>query len=258
MGCYYRQLLEGVYGQRRWICAFDVLAGATRTVASLRELGATDLFVLAGSRGSGPVPDDVESVILGVRGATIMDAIRAFERELGDLDAEVLARIERFDPQRVARVIPTLFAQRATVADRPVHGARRPRWQALEDKTIIDALWRAAGVQSAPSEVVAARLPALAAAAARLDQGQGTAWVADNRHGWHGGATHLRWVRTPADAERAAAFFAAHADRVRVMPFLEGIPCSIHGVVVRGITIALRPCEMIVLRRPTVTAWYRA
>jgi hypothetical protein len=41
----------------------------------------------------------------------------------------------------------------------------------------------------------------------------------------------------------------AHCDRVRVMPFLEGIPCSIHGMVFRGYVAALRPVEMVTLRR---------
>ncbi len=34
------------------------------------------------------------------------------------------------------------------------------------------------------------------------------------------------------------------------MPFLEGVPCSIHGIVFPDTTIALRPCEMVVFRVP--------
>jgi hypothetical protein len=34
------------------------------------------------------------------------------------------------------------------------------------------------------------------------------------------------------------------------MPFVEGIPCSIHGVAFDDYTVALRPCEMLVFRRP--------
>ena len=39
-------------------------------------------------------------------------------------------------------------------------------------------------------------------------------------------------------------------DRVRVMPFLEGIPCSIHGIVFADDVAVFRPVEMIVLRKP--------
>src|SRR5688500_774017 len=34
------------------------------------------------------------------------------------------------------------------------------------------------------------------------------------------------------------------------MPFLEGIPCSIHGIVFADHVAAIRPVEMITLRRP--------
>ena len=46
------------------------------------------------------------------------------------------------------------------------------------------------------------------------------------------------------------AFLAARCDRVRVMPFLEGIPCSIHGVVFPEGVATFRPVEMVTLRRP--------
>jgi hypothetical protein len=56
-------------------------------------------------------------------------------------------------------------------------------------------------------------------------------------------------VRTDDEARDAQAFFAAHCDTVRVMPFLEGIPCSIHGVVFPETVIVFRPVEMLTLRR---------
>ena len=38
-------------------------------------------------------------------------------------------------------------------------------------------------------------------------------------------------------------------DRVRIMPFLEGIATSIHGIVLPDGVVALRPVEMVTLRR---------
>jgi hypothetical protein len=113
---------------------------------------------------------------------------------------------------------------------------------------IVDALWDEAGVERAPSHVVAARSHSMLAAAENLDLVQGTVWVGDNRDGWHGGATMLRWIRTAGDAADACAFFEESCDRIRVMPFLEGIPCSIHGWVFPECTVAFRPCEMLVFR----------
>ncbi|CAN5832411.1 hypothetical protein BH23ACT10_BH23ACT10_27730 [soil metagenome] len=143
-----------------------------------------------------------------------------------------------------------MFSQLSTIADRPVWGARPAAWRRLEDKTVIDDIWDAAGVPRAPSLIVPADPAALTDAAATLDRGSGTVWVADNRAGWHGGATGLRWVRTVEQAAVAARFMSDRADQVRVMPFLEGVPCSIHGLVLPTTTIAFRPCEMAVLRRP--------
>jgi hypothetical protein len=110
-------------------------------------------------------------------------------------------------------------------------------------------LWDEAGVARSPSEVVAARPAALQAAAARLDAGAGTVWTGDNREGWHGGAEYVRLV-AGEEADGDTAFFAEHCDTVRVMPYLEGIPCSIHALVLPDGEIALRPCEMIVFRSP--------
>jgi hypothetical protein len=98
--------------------------------------------------------------------------------------------------------------------------------------------------------VGAAQRAALSEASAALDRGAGVFWAGDNRSGWHGGASFTRIVRTDADAEEALALLSAHCDTVRVMPFLDGIPCSIHGIVFSDTVVALRPCELLVLRRP--------
>jgi hypothetical protein len=115
---------------------------------------------------------------------------------------------------------------------------------------VVDALWDALGVPRAPSAVVATEPAALDAAARGLDRGDGTVWAGDAGEGCNGGAVYLRWVRGDDDAAEAAAFLAAHCDRARVMPFLEGIPCSIHGMVFPRGVAAFRPVEMVILRRP--------
>ena len=115
----------------------------------------------------------------------------------------------------------------------------------------IDAFWDAVGVQRAPARIVPAEYEALRAAAGALDRGSGTVWAADARDGTHAGAIGLRWVRPGDDGREAAASLARIADRVRVMPFLEGIPASIHGIVFPDAVAALRPVEMLVLRPAT-------
>jgi len=105
-------------------------------------------------------------------------------------------------------------------------------------------------VARAPAEVVAARRADLLAAATRLDTGNGTVWVGDNREGWHGTGEYARLVTDESSAAEAASFMEAHCDAARVMPYLEGIPCSIHATVFPEGEYAYRPCEMLVFRTP--------
>lgn len=161
-------------------------------------------------------------------------------------------KIEAFDPRAEARVVGNIFSAHETIGDRPVLGARPKSWLELEDKMIIDAVWDAVEIERAPSVIVALNdvtpsdlfdtiLPP-------LDWGMATVWVADNKAGWHGGAKYLRWVRSTDDAVAAHAFFSECSDQIRIMPFMDGMPCSIHGWVFDDQTISLRPCEMRIYR----------
>jgi len=249
---HYRDLLARTFGGRRWIVAKDVLAGQKGTVDALRDLGAAAALCIAGSTGTGDLPDlefAPDPILLDIEANDMMGGIRAALDAFANLPDEHVRRVDAFDPDHDALVIGTIFDDGRPVAGRRKFGARPAAWQALEDKVVIDQLWDEIGVERAPFEVVPATLDALTHAATRLDQGLGTVQSGDAREGFNGGATYLRWVRTPAHQDEAAAFFAAHCDRVRVMPFLEGIPCSIHGIVFDGATVALRPCEMLVFRR---------
>ena len=98
---------------------------------------------------------------------------------------------------------------------------------------------------------------ALSAAAHDLDGGLGTVWSGDAREGFNGGGEYVRWVRDDWQARDASDFFAEHCDRVRVMPFLDGVPCSIHGVVFPDGVAALRPVEMLTLRTTDDNARHR-
>ncbi len=249
-GSYWKDLLRPTYEGKRWLLAIDAAAAAGSFVELLEEYGAQRGLVLAGSEGTGELldPEKVEVIVLGVRGHSMLGGIRAFHAALADLPDDVQARIDAWDPDGSARVLAPFLPSSETVAGRPLYGAREPEWQALEDKVAIEPVWDAAGVRRAPSEIVPIDRAALLAAHDRLDQGHGTAWVGDNRDGWHGGAEMLRWVRTPEDADEALEHLGSQCDVARVMPFLDGLPCSIHAVIFPDHTAVFRPVEMIVLR----------
>ena len=238
------------YAGRRWLVTADVLQPALRVGATLQQLGAHDVFALGASMGTGALAPGVRHACLNVHSAGVMEGIRSSEAAMSRLPAELQQRIDDWDPHHEACAVTPLFSSGADVAGRRCWGARRPEWLALEDKTVVDRIWDECGLPRSPARVVPAQADALMGAHEALDAGRGTVWAADNREGWHGGATATRWVHDEATARVTTAWMQAHADRVRVMPFLEGIPCSIHGMVFDDEVIAFRPCEMVVYRQP--------
>jgi hypothetical protein len=248
----FRVLLERVFRGRRVVLAGGPVAGATPRVAGLRALGAERCLVLGAGRGTGPLPADRDADVVSCelpRAADVAASIRAEEALFRELPASFSDALARFDGRKDAIVLAPPFAALDEIAGRPVYGGRRPEWVALEDKVLNDELFAAAGVPAPPFEIVPARRATLAAAAARLDRGAGTVWAGDAMQGFNGGTAYVRWVRTRADAVEAAAHLGQKCARVRVAPFVEGIPCSIHGFVTDDGVAAFRPVELLTLRR---------
>ena len=253
---YWEDLLRPVLAGRKVIVTGGPVAGLVGRARQARSLGSERPFIL-GNEGTGtgelPSEDEAETLALDVpdaKGGGMMDVVRGGAAVLADQPDPALSALDRYDPDRSALVLGSFLNELPAVAGRPCLAYRKPEWVALEDKITADARWDRAGVARVPSEVVEARREALERAAAALDTGAGTVWVGDAREGFHGGGEYARWIREPSDVDEAAAFFEAHCDRVRVMPFLEGIPCSIHGLVFTDHVAALRPIEMVTLRRP--------
>ena len=243
--------MHAAYANRPWLVATDIVQSSLRIAEELQELGASKVFALGASMGTGDVPEGTEWACLNVRKGGIMQGIRAAESAMATLPPDLQARIDAWDPHRQAKVVRALFSSGAAVGHRACWGGRPAAWMALEDKTVIDALWDACDVPRQPALVVDARPDTLLAAHRQRDRGLGTVWAADNRQGWHGGANGTRWVRDLSRAHIEAVRFQELAWKVRVMPFVEGIPCSIHGIVFPDHVVALRPCEMVVFRQPS-------
>ena len=246
---YYEALLRPVFEGRKFIHAGGLAAGLGREARSLAALGAAKPFILAYGKGTGdiPGPEEARLHVLDIRGRDIVDQHLQAETALKRLPRNVRAMIDSWDPDSSARVL-CAPGDVSTIAGRKSYARRKPAWKALEDKTAIDAFWDAAGVGRPPSRVVAAERRAIIAAADALDEGSGTVWAADVKSGIHGGAVGLRWVRRGEDGNAAADSLCEIADRVRVMPFLEGIPISIHGIVFDDAVAVFRPVETITLR----------
>lgn len=247
---YFRALLERLVARHKFILAVGPLAASKIWTTQLSHVGAARPFVLADVEGTGarPSAEQATCYVLGIEAQTSESAFREYERRLASLPDEAVAAIEKYDPDRDAAAVTNPMFAVEDVAGRSNWMARPRRWSDLEDKCVVDQVWDAARVPRAPAAVVEAKLDQLQRAAKKLDRGRGTVWCGDTRSGVHGSAQGIRWVRTAEDERLAHEFFQRRCDRVRVMPFLEGVPCSIHGMVVTGQVISFRPIEMLTLR----------
>jgi hypothetical protein len=240
--------LREAFGSRPVILAGGPAAGATARVAQLQMIGVERILVIASGHGTGPLPE-IELLVHELpTPANPIEEFRNEERFFADPPAAVLAAIDAFDPDGEAILIAPPFFDVRALGQRAAFGARRREWVALEDKTQADELFDAAGVARPPSEVVPANAVDIDTAACRLDRGDGTVWSADARDGFNGGGIFVRWVRDESDRAEALDALLPRCNHVRIAPFVEGIPCSMHGFVTRDGVAAFRPVELLTLR----------
>ena len=251
-------LLRPFFEGRKWILAGGPVAGYPAITKQLRELGAERSLIVAEQVGTGPLPDKdhADWVSYDVRATSMMDGFRQGAALLEDPPDLGRAAIDRYDPDGTALVLGNAFIHVPAVHGRRVYGWRRTAWWELEDKVVVDEFWDAAGIPHAPSQVVAVEAEAIRDAAKRLGRGDGVVVQADVTEGFNGGAEYLRWLKEPFAGEPfddAVSFLAGHSESVRVAPFLEGIPVSVHGCVLPEAVIVFRPVENLILRRPGET-----
>ncbi len=242
------------YTGRAVIFGPGILAARTDFVGWVDEVGGSAL-VLSTAAGAGPKPPAGSCRVVPVTPpatTSVTEELRTLDRLARHLPPDVVAAIEEFDPERHGCWVGGPFVTTdEPILGRPVLSGRPAAFVALEDKLLADRIWQAAGVAHAAYAIVPVDLEALGRASRDLAGELGVVWSGDTKEGFNGGGDFVRWVRDPddpAEVARAHAFFAPRCDRVRVLPFLDGVPCSIHGLVLPDGTAALRPVEISILR----------
>ncbi len=250
---YWLNVLKPVFQNKRVIFAGGVVASQLSRAKQIREMGAKSTFILATEgmgTGDTPTKDDGDWLLVDPpHSDDLVDAIHAGNALLGDLPKQAIQALDWYDPDHSAIVVGTFLHERPLVAGRKSLAYRKPDWLALDDKTVIDEVWDKIGIPRESSEVVDVSIDAILSATQRLDRGDGVVLSGDSRDGVSGGAVGVRWVRSEIDIDKALEYYKKHCNKLRVMPFLEGIPCSIHGMVFPDYVAAFRPVEMITLRK---------
>lgn len=236
--------LAEVYGNQRWVIAAQAAVASAGINEHLSGWGAETL-VVASNPGTGQLPE-TGIVYTDSGGETILGSIRDFYASVENPDPRVQAEVDSFDPGKTARVITEPHATASEMVGRPTFGVRRAEWSAWEDKMRVDRLWDDLLISRAPVRIVA--VGDAPEAADELATAMGTVWTADNTGGWHGGGELVRWVVGPDRYRDHMEWFGARSRLVRVMPFLDGLPCSIHGWVTGSGIATFLPVEILILR----------
>lgn len=258
----WNETLTPIFKGRNVIIAGEALASMLPRARMARKLGAKSTFMLAtAGAGTGELPgeDDGQWITLNLPASeNLTQAIEQGNRALENLPKEAIAAIEAFDPDKEALVVGNFLHEPAFVADRPSLAYRRPEWLALDDKTVIDELWDEIGIAREPSKVVEIDEQKITEAMRDIDRGHGVVLSGDAKDGAGGGAEGVRWITHADNVSDSLEYFQKHCDKLRVMPFLEGIPCSIHGMVFDDYIASFRPVEMMVLRKQADNRFFYA
>lgn len=259
---YWTQLIRPVFEDKKVILAGGVVASQLPRAKQLRELGAASTFILATEgmgTGAAPTEEDGDWFALDPPPTNdLIEEIHASQALLGHLPQSAINALDWYDPDHNALVIGTFHQELPYVAGRKTVAYRKQEWLALDDKTVIDGLWDKVGIQRSPSQIVEVKREAILKAFNGIDRGYGVVLSGDSRDGVSGGALGTRWLHIKEDVDKTIGYFQQHCDRVRVMPFLEGIPCSVHGIVFPDYVVALRPVEMVVLRKDDTSEFFYA
>ncbi|MGW5329737.1 hypothetical protein [Streptomyces sp. NPDC004014] len=241
--------MRRTWAGRRVIMTVHKFNGGMRALAE--ELGRSGASLAAVVINTRPAPGDPAAEHVwscAERGLEMTH--RQFEAWLSTRPAELLEWLDEVDPGRDCHMLGTTYAEYAELGGRPAYGHWRKGWEAWEDKTRIDELWRTVGIPAPAHVVCPIDDPALTGTAAALDQGHGVMVAIDTTVDVLGSSQGLRWVRSRGELDAALAQLRGRTEMVRIAAFVPGVPCSAMGMVLPDGVAVFDPIEVITLHRP--------
>ncbi len=235
--------------KQKIILAFANERAIQRTADSLEYLGVPkiQMFGLIGQslqvERSGL---DIPHTFVSLPECTLAFELRAYHNALRQLGEAQKADIDAFDPDCQAIVIGAFWFELPSVADRRVFGQRHPSWIRYEDKCAVSFIWDKAKIVQAKSEII----PAFC-----LREGLPKGWEypfvlsGDSLNGITGGGSHVRAIHSAEQLEVHRPFFESDCAQLRMMDYIDGISCSIHGMVIDNVVLSSIPIEMVVVPR---------
>lgn len=228
-----------------------------RDARLLEALGARQVLRIGSRASFEPAPADRLHVYVDdVLAHDPRERFSRWEAFLAEPTREVRDAVDRFDPAGTAQLVAFRPLVVDHFGDRELPGARRPSWARFERKTQALALFDATRTPHPPMTVLDVRdVPKSQfreisyARAFKGRNGSGAVWSADPLDGPASGARFVRRARNNEEISSAYQYFSMSAGSVLVTPFVEGIPCSMHGFVTKAGTAAFRSIESVVLRR---------
>ena len=233
--------------EQKIILAFGNEAVIQRTADSFAALGIPkeNMFGLIGQNAQiARAGLDIDHTFVAIPEASLAFELREYHKAIANLGAEHIVAINTFDPEKKAVVIGAFWFCLSSVAGRHVLGYRRPSWILYEDKCAVSEIWYKAGITQAKSEVVPVH---------SLHSGLPQGWAypvvvsGDSLNGITGGGSHVRYVESDTQMQNILSFFALDCAQVRLMEYIDGISCSMHGFVLEDTVCTSIPIEMLVV-----------
>ena len=235
--------------EHKIILAFAHERAIQRTADALEQLGVPkkQLFGLIGQSPHAERSGlDIPCTVVELPECTLAFELRAYHNALQQIGETQQADIDAFDPECQAIVMGAFWFELSSVAGRRVFGQRQPSWILYEDKCAVSLIWDRANIVQAKSEII----PALC-----LREGPPEGWnypfvlSGDSLNGITGGGSHVRAIHSIEQLEAHRPFFESDCSQLRLMEYIDGISCSIHGMVVDNVVLSSIPIEMVVVPR---------